>query len=135
MFLNIWKETGKSSEVAARECRYQFFAEVMREYELSHLALGHHGDDQIETILMRLTRGSSGTQEQVFLSQEPLKMALIIRPFLCLNRNEIEQYCMEHALDPRHDPSNDSDDYLRNRFRKYVVPFLKKENPMFMNIL
>ena len=54
------ERTGKSPEVAARECRYQFFAEVMREYDLSHLALGHHGDDQIETILMRLTRGSSG---------------------------------------------------------------------------
>ena len=61
------KKTGKSSEIAGRECRYQFFAKVMNECQLTHLALGHHGDDQIETMLMRLTRGSSGQQELVFL--------------------------------------------------------------------
>ena len=120
--------TGKSPEVAARECRYQFFAEVMREYDLSHLALAHHGDDQIETILMRLTRGSSGNARAGIPFSRTFENGLIIRPFLCLNRNEIEQYCMEHELHPRHDSSNDSDDYLRNRFRKYVVPFLKQEN-------
>lgn len=121
-------KTGKSPEVAARECRYQFFAEVMEEYELSHLALAHHGDDQIETILMRLTRGSSGAARAGIPFLRPFQNGYIIRPFLCLNRDEIEQYCMEHQLNPRHDPSNDADDYLRNRFRKYVVPFLKKEN-------
>ena len=89
--------TGKSPEVAARECRYQFFAEVMREYDLSHLALGHHGDDQIETILMRLTRGSSGNARAGIPFTRTFENGFIIRPFLCLNRNEIEQYCMEHG--------------------------------------
>ena len=122
------EKTGKSPEVAARECRYQFFAGVMREDNLSHLALGHHGDDQIETILMRLTRGSSGNARAGIPFTRTFENGSIIRPFLCLNRNEIEQYCVEHGLHPRHDSSNDSDDYLRNRFRKYVVPFLKQEN-------
>ncbi|WP_338471289.1 tRNA lysidine(34) synthetase TilS [Niallia sp. XMNu-256] len=122
------EKTGKSPEVAARECRYQFFAEVMKEYHLSHLALAHHGDDQIETILMRLTRGSSGSARAGIPFMRPFEKGTIVRPFLALSRQEIEQYCMEHHLHPRHDPSNDSDSYLRNRFRKYVLPFLKKEN-------
>ncbi|WP_428910347.1 tRNA lysidine(34) synthetase TilS [Niallia sp. Krafla_26] len=122
------KETGKSAEVAARECRYQFFAEVMKEYELTHLVLAHHGDDQIETVLMRLTRGSSGAARAGIPFTRPFHNGTIIRPFLCLSRDEIEQYCKEHNLKPRYDPSNDRDIYLRNRFRKYVLPFLKKEN-------
>jgi tRNA(Ile)-lysidine synthase len=122
------EKTGKSPEVAARECRYRFFAKVMKEYGLSHLALAHHGDDQIETILMRLTRGSSGSARAGIPFTRSFESGTIIRPFLCLNRNEIEQYCLKHNLHPRHDPSNEQDDYLRNRFRKYVVPFLKKEN-------
>ena len=122
------KETGKSSEVAGRECRYQFLAEVMNDCQLTHLALGHHGDDQIETMLMRLTRGSSGSARAGIPFMRPFQKGFIVRPFLCLSRSEIEQYCVEHELDPRHDSSNDEDDYLRNRFRKYVVPFLKKEN-------
>ena len=122
------KKTGKSSEVAGRECRYQFFAEVMNDCQLTHLALGHHGDDQIETMLMRLTRGSSGSARAGIPFTRPFQEGFIVRPFLCVSRNDIEQYCVEHELDPRHDSSNDEDDYLRNRFRKYVVPFLKKEN-------
>lgn len=122
------EKTGKSPEVAARECRYQFFAEVMTECELSHLVLGHHGDDQIETVLMRLTRGSTGAARAGIPFMRPFQKGTIIRPLLCLSRNEIEQYCRVYNLQPRHDSSNDKDDYLRNRFRKYVLPFLKKEN-------
>ena len=123
------KESGKSSQVAARECRYQFFAEVINEYNLDYLALAHHGDDQVETILMRLTRGSSGSSRAGIPFSRPFEKGLIIPPFLCVNRGEIESYCREHRLQPRQDPSNKKDDYLRNRFRKYVVSFLKKENP------
>ena len=122
------KKTGKSPEVAGRECRYQFLAEVMNDDQLTHLALGHHGDDQIETMLMRLTRGSSGSARAGIPFMRPFQKGFIVRPFLCLSRKDIEQYCVEHELDPRHDPSNGEDDYLRNRFRKYVVPFLKREN-------
>lgn len=123
------KETGKSSQVASRECRYRFFAEVMEEFHIDHLALAHHGDDQIETVLMRLTRGSAGLARAGIPFLRPFQGGYIIRPFLCLNRNEIEHYCRRNELEPRRDPSNEKDVYLRNRFRKYVVPFLKKENP------
>lgn len=123
------RKTGKSSQVSARECRYQFFAEIMEELELNYLALAHHGDDQIETMLMRISRGSSGAARAGIPFLRPFQNGYIVRPFLCLNRDEIEHYCRENQLAPRHDPSNEKDVYLRNRFRKYVVPFLKRENP------
>lgn len=122
------KMSGKSSQVSSRECRYQFFAEVMEELRLNYLVLAHHGDDQIETMLMRLTRGSSGSARAGIPFLRPFQNGYIVRPFLCLDREEIERYCRENQLNPRRDPSNEKDVYLRNRFRKYVVPFLKKEN-------
>ncbi|MDQ0163399.1 tRNA lysidine(34) synthetase TilS [Aeribacillus alveayuensis] len=118
-----------NAQTAARECRYQFFQEMMEKYQAHFLALGHHGDDQIETILMRLVRGTVGKG----LSGIPIKRSFaggfIIRPLLWVTKTDIIQYCQEHKLNPRFDPSNEKDTYSRNRFRKYVLPFLKKENP------
>ncbi|MGM0904585.1 MAG: tRNA lysidine(34) synthetase TilS [Bacillota bacterium] len=122
------KETGKSSQVAARELRYQFFNEMMKKHQLSFLALGHHGDDQIETILMRLTRGSSGSARAGISFTRPFEDGEIVRPFLCLTKQELEDYCQRHQLDPRRDSSNEKETYSRNRFRKNILPFLKKEN-------
>ncbi|WNS75563.1 tRNA lysidine(34) synthetase TilS [Bacillus sp. DTU_2020_1000418_1_SI_GHA_SEK_038] len=123
------QKTGKSSQIAARECRYQFFEKVMSNHETDYLVLGHHGDDQVETILMRLTRGSSGEARAGIAFLRPFGKGQILRPFLCLNRMQIEEYCLEHDLDPRRDPSNDKGIYSRNRFRKEIMPFLRKENP------
>jgi tRNA(Ile)-lysidine synthase len=123
------KKTGLSSQVASRECRYSFFKEVLDKYEFQYLALGHHGDDQIETILMRLTRGSSGKARAGIPFSRTFGEATLFRPLLCLNREEIEQYCVRHSLVPRRDSSNDKDVYSRNRYRKVVLPFLRKENP------
>lgn len=122
------KEHGKSSQVAARECRYQFFEDMMRKFEASYLILGHHGDDQIETILMRLTRGSSGKARAGIAINRPFATGEILRPFLAVNKEEIEEYCLTHKLNPRRDPSNEKPYYSRNRFRLEVVPFLKSEN-------
>ncbi|WP_031537145.1 tRNA lysidine(34) synthetase TilS [Bacillus sp. MB2021] len=121
-------KTGMNSQKAARECRYSFYEKVMRENNVDYLALGHHGDDQIETILMRLTRGSSGKARAGIPFIRPFGTGQIIRPFLCLEREDMEEYCTIHNLNPRRDPSNEKETYSRNRYRKYVVPFLKKEN-------
>jgi tRNA(Ile)-lysidine synthase len=123
------KKTGKSSQIAARELRYQFYSEMMKKHNLCYLALGHHGDDQVETILMRLTRGSSGSARAGIAFTRLFEEREIVRPFLCLTKQELEEYCQKHQLDPRRDPSNEKELYSRNRFRKYVLPFLKKENP------
>lgn len=123
------EETGRNPQAAAREKRYEFFAEVLEKHQLSVLALGHHGDDQVETILMRLTRGSTGKARSGIPFLRDFHNGIIIRPFLCLNREEIERYCLHYELNPRRDPSNDKDIYSRNRFRKVVLPFLRQENP------
>jgi tRNA(Ile)-lysidine synthase len=126
----IIAKTKKNPQVAARESRYQFFKEIMEDYHFFYLALGHHGDDQIETILMRLTRGTTGMARAGILFERPFSCGKIIRPLLCLTRDEIEEYCRINRLDPRRDPSNDKEVYSRNRFRKNVLPFLKSENPL-----
>lgn len=125
---DLMKKTGKSSQIAAREARYEFFAKVMDKYGYSFLALGHHGDDQIETMLMRFTRGSSGKARAGIPFTRPFQKGTIFRPFLSLTKAEIEEYCKVNRLTPRRDPSNEKGVYLRNRFRKEVLPFLKSEN-------
>ena len=124
------EQTGKSSQLAARELRYSFFAQMMKKHRLSYLALGHHGDDQVETILMRLTRGSSGRARAGIPFIRLFEDGFIIRPFLNLSKQELESYCEHHQLEPRRDSSNEKETYSRNRFRKIVLPFLKKENPL-----
>ena len=122
------KKTGLNGQTAARDCRYLFFKEMITKYEIDYLALGHHGDDQAETILMRLTRGSTGRARAGMPFKRRFGEAMLFRPFLCLERLEIEEYCSIHELNPRRDPSNEKEVYSRNRFRKHVMPFLKNEN-------
>ncbi|KKK36652.1 tRNA(Ile)-lysidine synthetase [Mesobacillus campisalis] len=124
------KETGKNPQLAARERRYSFFEEMIIKHDLQCLALGHHGDDQIETVLMRLTRGSTGKARAGIPFTRKLGKGMIFRPFLCLSRKEIEEYCELHQLEPRRDPSNMKEVYSRNRFRGSVLPFLHQENPL-----
>lgn len=123
------EKSGVSVEIAARNCRYAFFKEVLEKYSCPLLALGHHGDDQVETILMRLTRGSTGKARAGIPFSRPFAHATLFRPFLCVSRDEIEEYCKKYNLDPRRDSSNEELIYTRNRFRKRILPFLKKENP------
>lgn len=118
-----------SVQVAARECRYRFFAEVMRKHQASILALAHHGDDQIETVIMRQVRGAQGLGLAGIPVKRPFNEGVIIRPFLCLSKEEIYTYCQNKKLSPRIDKSNFSSKYTRNRIRNEILPIFKKENP------
>jgi tRNA(Ile)-lysidine synthase len=118
-----------SLQTAARICRYDFFEEVMKKHKAEVLALAHHGDDQVETMLMRMTRGSEGYSLAGIPIKRPFGEGEIIRPFLGITKDEIEHYCKVEDLHPVYDPSNESEKYVRNRFRKNVLPFLKQENP------
>ncbi|MBV7509255.1 tRNA lysidine(34) synthetase TilS [Bacillus sp. sid0103] len=126
----IMEKTGKSSQIAARDVRYEFFSEIMEKYQYPFLALAHHGDDQMETMLMRVTRGSAGLARAGIPFSRPFHKGTIFRPFLGVERADIVDYCHKHNLSPRIDPSNEKGIYSRNRFRKEVIPFLKKENPL-----
>lgn len=121
-------KTGKSSQVASREARYKFYEEVMRKYRIHKLVLAHHGDDQIETILMRLTRGASGEARAGIQMKRTFREHEIIRPFLFADKDDIEDYCQKYGIAYRLDESNLKPVYARNRYRMQVLPFLKKEN-------
>ncbi|HEY4554034.1 MAG TPA: tRNA lysidine(34) synthetase TilS [Bacillaceae bacterium] len=118
----------KGMQETARTYRYAFFKEAMKELGANKLASGHHGDDQVETVLMRLTRGSSGKARAGIQIKRPFGSGMLIRPMLGVSREEIMEYCVHYQLEPRMDPSNDKPDYTRNRFRLEVLPFLKREN-------
>lgn len=117
------------TQVAARTLRYGAFAEIMKEHQIDYLALGHHADDQIETVMMQITK----TTNLHSLTGIPLTRSFqegnIIRPFLCVTKAEIEQYCEQQKLQPRIDESNAEKAYTRNRIRSDIIPKLKKENP------
>lgn len=116
-------------QVAARECRYAFYEKVMKNYRADVLALGHHADDQVETILMRLGRGSSMTGYAGILPTRTFGDGVIVRPFLTVTKSEILEYLKAHEVPFRHDPSNDKDAYRRNRLRHHILPILKEEFP------
>jgi tRNA(Ile)-lysidine synthase len=123
------KENGISLQSAARICRYRFFEETMQKHQADCLALAHHGDDQIETMLMRITRGSEGFSTAGIPVRRRFATGEIIRPFLGITKDRIEHYCKAENLFPVYDPSNNSEKYIRNRFRQNILSFLKNENP------
>lgn len=130
--INVPEEIAKTSgnpQSVSRQLRYRFYEGIMKERKIPLLALAHHGDDQMETILMRLTRGSSVGASGGMRVKRCFATGWIIRPFLCMTRSEIEAYIDENQLKPVYDPSNKKDVYTRNRYRKHVLPFLKEENP------
>ncbi len=126
------RERKQSVEVAAREARYQFLARVAEAHGARLVALAHHADDQAETVLLRLIRGTGlqglrGMQTYDALPAAPHLTA--VRPLLRTSRAEIEQYCREQRLQPRHDATNDALDHTRNRVRHELLPFLERYNP------
>ncbi|MFC1463740.1 MAG: tRNA lysidine(34) synthetase TilS [Candidatus Brachytrichaceae bacterium NZ_4S206] len=126
------REHKLSIEVAAREARYRFLARVAEAHGTRLVALAHHADDQAETVLLRLIRGTGlqglrGMQTHDALPTAPHLTA--VRPLLRTSRAEIEQYCRERKLLPRHDATNDALDHTRNRIRHELLPFLERYNP------
>ncbi len=123
-----------STEEAAREVRYRFLAETAASIGSDMVAVGHTGDDQVETVLMHLVRGS-GTRGLVGLRplnrwQSPGGPAVtVIRPLLGVSRRETEAYCRRHRLAARTDTSNLSLSPLRNRIRLELLPLLREYNP------
>ncbi|MBM7573170.1 tRNA lysidine(34) synthetase TilS [Aquibacillus albus] len=119
----------KGTQLAARELRYQFFKEKMEAYQADYLALGHHGDDQVETILMKVIRGANPQGVTGITVKRPFSNGFLVRPLLCVSKQIIEEYCSENEIDPRRDPSNKETIYTRNYFRIHILPLLKRQNP------
>lgn len=119
---------GKFSEDAARKIRYEFFDCLIKKYKTDILFTGHHGDDLIETILMRISRGSTLKGYAGFEAVTTARGYKIARPLIYLTKSEIEDIVNEKNINYCIDMSNKNDKYTRNRFRKYILPELKKEN-------
>ncbi len=120
------QDQGESIETAARHARHQLFAKVARETNCSRILLAHHAEDQAETCLFNLLRGSSGLKgmllENEFLIDQ--KKLTFLRPLLNTRRTEIDQYLKEHAIPYREDQSNRDLCYSRNRLRHEALPLL-----------
>ena len=113
-------------EETGRNIRYDFFNSVMKEVNANKVAIAHNANDNVETIIMNIVRGSglSGLK-----GIEP-KVNIYIRPLIEIERYEIEQYCDIEKLNPRHDESNDENVYTRNKIRNIAIPYIKEElNP------
>jgi tRNA(Ile)-lysidine synthetase, N-terminal domain/tRNA(Ile)-lysidine synthetase, C-terminal domain len=118
----------KFSEDIAREKRYSFFEEILKKYNAKILLTAHHGDDLVETILMRMVRGSTIKGYSGIELISTRKEYKIIRPLLFVTKDDIYDYATENNVPYKEDYTNEKDDYTRNRYRKYILPFLKEEN-------
>jgi len=122
---NIAKERGISIEMAARDLRYQWFAGLQENQQADAIAVAHHRDDSIETLLLNLIRG---TGIKGLTGIQP-RMGSIVRPLLCVSKKEILQYVQAKNLPFVTDSSNEQDEWTRNKIRLQVIPLLETINP------
>jgi len=119
------KEQSISIQMAARELRYNWFETVRRESGFDCIAVAHNLDDNIETLLINLTRGTGITG---LTGMRPLSER-IVRPLLFATRSRITEYCHINKIPYRDDQSNSETKYTRNKIRHLVIPVLKEINP------
>jgi tRNA(Ile)-lysidine synthase len=114
-----------STQMAARDLRYQWFEQIRKEKEYTHIALAHHQNDSIETLLLNLTRGTGISGLHGILP----KRDKIVRPLLFLSKQQIDELIEENNFDFVSDSSNESTKYARNKIRLNVIPHLQEINP------
>lgn len=143
----LMRQHGLGTEAAARLARYTFLAETARQTNSRGIVTGHNADDQAETILLHLIRGSglAGlrgmrpaaplTPDHLLPGSPPPDGLTLLRPLLNIPRADIEAYCAEHRLPTRADATNTSPAYLRNRIRQEVLPLLTALNPSIRETL
>lgn len=118
-------ENRLSTQMAARELRYDWFEGLLETIKANYVCTAHHLNDSIETVLINLARGT-GIEGMTGIS---VKSKNRLRPLLFASRQQIEEYAAEHEIAWREDGSNATDDYQRNLIRHQVIPILKKINP------
>jgi len=132
----ISAEEKLSPEAAARQERFKFFREIYFKENFDLLALAHHRDDQVETVLLNIFRGAglrglSGIEKRLSINGVE-----IIHPLLNLNKEEILNYCRENELEPRIDKSNQQNIYIRNIIRNKILPIIEQEiNPSVREVI
>jgi tRNA(Ile)-lysidine synthase len=128
---------GLTIEEAARNCRYQFLFEIADKYSAQAVAVAHNADDQVESVIMHLLRGSglSGLKGMDYKMINDLfhPSIPIIRPLINVWRSEIESYVIQNKLDFCEDPTNLDKKYNRNKIRHEIIPFLDQAYPGLKN--
>ena len=115
------------TEETGRNIRYAFFEEVAKKVGANKIATAHNSNDNAETVLMNIIRGTSVSGLKGI---DKVRDGRFIRPIIECSRDEIEEYCKEQNLNPKYDKTNDENIYTRNKIRNMLIPFLKKEfNP------
>jgi len=124
----VARSTGRSTETAARAARYDFLQSAAQSAGAGFVAVGHHADDNIETIMYRIVRGThihglAGIPASRRLGHSPI---MLIRPLLGQSRSEIEAFCRRRRLDWRTDPTNVDSNFRRNFIRHELMPLLRR---------
>lgn len=125
--------SGKNFENDAHHQRYAFFETLIKKYQASFLLTAHHGDDLIETVLLKMIRGSSLKGYKGFEIYQERDTYCILRPLIYETKETILNYDRENEIDYVTDLSNFKDIHTRNRIRKYILPLLKIENKRIHN--
>lgn len=126
------RRPGDSLEDVARRVRRAFLERVADRLDAGKIALGHQANDQAETLLMHLIRGSGLSG----LAGMAWRQGRLIRPLLGVTREQIREYCLKHSISWVEDPSNSSLNHLRNRIRSVLLPLLAAEyNPRILQVL
>lgn len=120
--------TGLNAQAAAREKRYAFLHQIASRHGAKRIALAHHADDQAETVLMRIVRGTGPSGLAGIPVRRTEKNTELIRPLLRIYKMDLVNYCLRHALPYATDSSNASRKYARNRIRLDALPFLRQYN-------
>ena len=125
----IAAETQKSIETAARDVRYAFFSDVMKKHAIKTLCVAHNADDNLETIIFNIARGSAlGGVCGIPLTRD-IDGGTIVRPMLSISKEDILLYCSENNIKYVTDSTNTDTDYTRNRIRARIIPELKAIAP------
>ncbi len=123
---NKAKQEKTGTEEAGRTVRYEFFNEILQKTGSNKIATAHNSNDNAETVLMNIIRGSGTTG----LKGIEAKRENLIRPLINVSRDEIEEYCKENNLNPRIDKTNFENIYTRNKIRNMLIPYVKENfNP------
>ena len=133
-------EHGISVEMAARRLRYHWFGELCRQHGYSGVAVAHNANDNAETLLLNLLRGTGirgllGMKAEGFIPDPEFSDIPLLRPLLGMTRVEIEAFAAEHGLSWREDATNALNDFKRNKIRNLVFPVFREINPSFVQTL
>src|SRR5699024_11352336 len=115
--------------------RYEEYRELIEQDNIDYLAFGHHADDQIETVLMALLKTRHVHNLSGMPRKRPSAGGELIRPFLCVEKKEIMEYNVKHALTPRTDEKNAQKNDMRNRLRTAILRHLHSQTPNLLETI